>query len=328
MKQIFPNKLRAGDMIRIIAPSLSFAIISPETRRIAKTKLLSLGLKLTFGEHIEEKNEFMSSSVSSRLEDLHEAFRNQEVAGIIAVIGGYNANQLLGGINWDLIKKNPKVFLGFSDNTILQTAFLAQSRLVTYYGPNYADFGQKKYFDYTLKYFKNCLMENKTYDIEASKYWTDDLWYLDQNKRKPIRNSGVSIIRPGEAQGIILGGNLCTLNLLQGTGYLPNLTGSIVFLEEDEAISVAVFDRNLQSLSQQPGFKAIRALLIGRFQKKSCINNDALKRIILSKSNLPKVPVACNLDFGHTNPKFTFPIGGMVKVRLSRQGPTITILKH
>lgn len=270
----------------------------------------------------------MSSSVSSRLEDLHEAFRDQEVAGIIAVIGGYNANQLLKGIDWKLIKKNPKIFLGFSDNTILQAAFLAKSHLVTYYGPNYADFGQKKYFDYTLKYFKNCLMENKTYEIKPSRYWTDDLWYLDQNKRKPIRNTGVSVIRAGKAQGIILGGNLCTLNLLQGTGYLPNLTGSIVSLEEDEAISAAVFDRNLQSLSQQPGFKNIRALLIGRFQKKSHISNDILRKIILNKSNLPKVPVACNLDFGHTNPKFTFPIGGTANIRLSRQGLIIAILKH
>ena len=110
MKKIYPPKLKRGDQVRIIAPARSLKIISRNTQDIANKTFSDLGLLITFGKHINESDEFSSSSIKSRIDDLHTAFTDKEVKAVISVIGGFNSNQLLRYINWDLIKKNPKVF--------------------------------------------------------------------------------------------------------------------------------------------------------------------------------------------------------------------------
>ncbi len=328
MNTHLPKKLERGDTIRILAPSRSLSMISRETRRIANERFSDIGLLLTFGDHVNESDMFTSSSIESRVDDLSDAFLDPTVAGIIAVIGGYNANQLLSYIDWQIIEKNPKVFLGYSDITILQTAILTKARLVTYHGPNYADFGQQKYFDYTLDYFRKCLMNDRQYTIEPSQCWTDDEWYLDQAKRREIENKGIVVFSEGSANGTIIGGNLCTLNLLKGTEYFPNLKGKILFIEEDDATTPELFDRDLQSLLNQRGFKDVQGILIGRFQQKSRISDTAITQILTTKQELRHIPIAYNVDFGHTNPKCTFPIGGDVKFTLSKNKSRITITRH
>ena len=95
MESVYPTKLRSGDLVRVIAPSNSLATISISTRNIAHRRFQELGLSLSFGEHVEEKDEFASSSIESRVSDLHAAFCDEKVKAIFVVIGGYNSNQLL-----------------------------------------------------------------------------------------------------------------------------------------------------------------------------------------------------------------------------------------
>ncbi len=111
MDKIFPEKLKKGDLAQIIAPATSLSIISQENREIANQRFADMGLKIAFGKNVEEVDDFSSSSIESRIEDLHDAFRNPEAKAVFAVIGGFNSNQLLRYIDWDLIKKNPKIFL-------------------------------------------------------------------------------------------------------------------------------------------------------------------------------------------------------------------------
>ena len=210
MDKIFPEKLKKGDEIRIIAPARTLAIIGKESREIAAKRFEDLGLKLSFGKRVEEMDDFVSSSIESRLEDLHAAFSDKNVKGILTVIGGFNSNQLLRYINWDLVAKNPKIFCGFSDITALNNAIYAKTSLVTYSGPHYSTFGQKLYFDYTLDYFKKCLMTPEPFDVKPSESWSDDVWYKDQDARELIPNEGWLVINEGEAGGTILGANLCT----------------------------------------------------------------------------------------------------------------------
>src|SRR3989338_8061462 len=171
MKKIFPEKLKTGDEVRIIAPSKSMAILSKETINIANKRFEKLGLKLSFGKHVNETDEFNSSSIESRIEDLHEAFSDKNVKAVITVIGGFNSNQLLRYIDWDLIKNNPKIFCGYSDITALNNAIFAKTGLVTYSGPHYSSFGQELYFDYTLEYFKKCLFSDEPLEIKPSQNW-------------------------------------------------------------------------------------------------------------------------------------------------------------
>ena len=149
-----------------------------------------MGFKLSFGKHIEEKDEFLSSSIASRLEDFHEAFRDKNVRAVITVIGGFNSNQLLRYLDWNLIKNNPKIFCGFSDITVLNNAIYAKTGLVSYSGPHYSSFGQELYFDYTLDYFKKCLFFEEPFEISPSKQWSDDAWYINQKERNLIKNNG------------------------------------------------------------------------------------------------------------------------------------------
>ena len=328
MKKIYPVKLKAGDEIRIIAPSRSMAILNKEIINIANKRFQELGLKLSFGKHIYETDEFNSSSIESRVEDLHEAFSDKNVKAIITVIGGFNSNQLLRYIDWDLIKNNPKIFLGYSDITALNNAIFTKTGLVTYSGPHYSTFGQKLYFDYTLEYFKKCLMSDKPFEIKASDRWSDDLWFMNQDKRNLINNPGHLVINEGVAEGKILGANLCTFNLLQATEYFPDLDGSVLFLEDDAGSLPYFFDRDLQSLIHMSDFKKVKGLVIGRFQKGSEITNELLRKIIKTKKELDNLPVVTNVDFGHTDPKITFPIGGVIRIVAKINKSIIEISKH
>lgn len=328
MNKIYPERLKVGDEIRIIAPSRSMAILNKEIINIANNRFQELGLKLSFGKHIYESDDFNSLSIESRLDDLHLAFSDKNVKAIITVIGGFNSNQLLKYIDWKLIKNNPKIFLGYSDITALNNAIFAKTGLVTYSGPHYSTFGQKLYFDYTLEYFQKCLMMDNPFEISASNSWSDDEWYLDQNKRDLIDNQGHFVINKGEAQGTILGANLCTFNLLQGTEYFPDLNSSILFLEDDYETVPHTFDRDLQSLIHLPNFNKVKGLVIGRFQKKSKMSDELLKKIIKTKKELESIPVIANVDFGHSDPKITFPIGGEVEIIADKNKSTIRMLKH
>jgi muramoyltetrapeptide carboxypeptidase LdcA involved in peptidoglycan recycling len=319
---IIPNKLKKGDEIRVIAPARSLGIISDNLKNIATRRLTDMGYKVTFGKNVNEIDDFKSSSVQSRVDDLHDAFSDKNVKGILTAIGGFNSNQMLDYIDWDLIKDNPKVFCGYSDITVLNNAIYAKTGLVTYSGPHYSSFGQELYFDYTFDYFNKCCINSITISVEPSKKWSDDPWHKNQKERHLIENNGFLVINEGSARGTIIGGNLCTLNLLQGSQYMPNLDGSILFIEDDahgDGSDVVEFDRNLQSIINLPNFNNVKGLVIGRFQKAVNMTDDLLIKIIKSKPELNHIPIIAGVDFGHTDPKITLPIGGIASLNISKK---------
>lgn len=328
---MIPQKLNKGDEIRIIAPSRSLGIIPQSIRDIAIKRLEEFGFKITFSKHCEERDDFNSSFIESRIADLHEAFADKNVKGILTVIGGFNVNQILSYLDYDLIKNNPKVLCGYSDITALSNAIYHKTGLVTYSGPHFSSFGMLKGIEYTAKYFKQCLILDKPFEIFPSSEWSDDLWYRDQERREFINNAGYFLINEGEAEGGIIGGNLCTLNLLQGTEFMPSLEDAILFLEDDDATGDLFdleFDRNLQSLIHQPGFSGVKGIVIGRCQKKGSISKDKLIKIIKAKKELQNIPVIYGIDFGHTTPAITFPIGGRARLVAKNDGMKLEIIEH
>lgn len=325
---IIPEKLKRGDMVRVIAPATSLAIISEANQEIARARLAALGLRLSFGQHVGEQNAFDSSSVYSRLADLHAAFADPAVRLVLAVIGGYNSNQLLRHIDWELVRRNPKAISGFSDITVLGNAIFAKTGIVTYAGPAFANFAEEQYFDYTLDMFRRCLFDSRPFEVQPSTVWTDDKWYRNQTDRHPIPNPGYQVIRAGEAEGTIIGGNLCSLNLLQGTEYMPPLADSLLFLEESELSSLREFDRNLQSLLHLPDAGGIRGIVIGRFQHTSGATPDLIRQLIEAKPELGNIPVVAAADLGHTQSMITFPIGGRARLVVRGAEVQLTITKH
>lgn len=325
---MIPEKLKKGDEARVVSPAQSMAIITQESREIANKRWSELGFKLSFSEHAEEKDEFDSSSISSRVEDLHEAFADKKVKAIFTTIGGFNSNQLLGHLDYKLIKANPKVFCGFSDITALQNAIYAKTGLVTYSGPHYSTFGMLKGIDYTIEYFKKCVIEEEQFEAKPSSEWSDDEWWKNQENRKFMKNEGYWTINEGNAEGTIIGGNLCTLNLLQGTEFMPSLEQAILFIEADYESKPWHFDRDLQLLLHQPGFEGIKGIAIGRFQKASGMSKALLEKIIKTKKELEGIPVIANADFGHTTPQITFPVGGKAKIFAEKGKTRIEITEH
>ena len=133
------------------------------------------------------------------------------------------------------------------------------------------------------------------------------------------------VIHEGEAEGKLIGGNLSTLHLLQGTEYMPSLKDCILFIEEDSEAHIHSFDRVLQSLLQQPDAASIRGILIGRFQKDSNVTETAIKRVIATKKELKNIPVIANVNFGHVQPLATIPMGANAAISCSGAAPTITM---
>ncbi|WP_310833336.1 S66 family peptidase [Paenibacillus pedocola] len=307
-------KLKAGDEIRIISPSNSLGIIAPEQIEASKGLLQGLGFTVSFAEHAYELDVFSSSSVSSRVEDIHEAFRDPKVKGILTTLGGHNCNQLLRELDYELIAANPKRLCGYSDITALGSAIYTRTGLITYSGPHFSTLAMRYGNEYTIRHFIQMMTEDVEILVQPSAQWSDDAWFLDQENRTFEPNAGPVTIYPGSAEGIIIGGNLCTLNLLQGTEFMPSLKDAILFLEDDFESSPETFDRDLQSLIHQPGFEQVRGLVIGRFQRASRITPDLLSTIIRSKKELQQLPVIADVNFGHTSPLITFPIGGQAKL--------------
>ena len=298
----------------------------------AAQTLKRMGFAASFGKHVREDDMMRSSSVEARIEDLHEAFSDERVSAVMTAIGGYNANQLLGHIDYDLIKNNPKILCGYSDCTVLSNALYAKTGLVSYSGPHFSTFGMKKGLAYTEAYFTKCLVDDGPFIIASSKEWSDDAWYKDQEARRYHRNNGYTVLREGEAEGTIVGGNLCTFGLLRGTHFMPSLGGSILFLEDDNPYcddSFAVeFDRNLQSLIHLPEFSGVRGILIGRSEGSAHMTDARLLHMVETKPELSKIPIVAGVDFGHTTPHITFPIGGTMRMKVGRKKIVLEILTH
>ena len=293
MQKIIPERLQKGDKIMVIAPARGVKIIGKDVREIARERLESLGLEVVFAPNAVDENwDYMgSSSVEKRISDIHTAFADKSVKGVMTIIGGANSNQLLPHLDYELIRQNPKIFCGFSDITALENAILAKTGLVT----------------------------DGRDEVEPSQIWSDDLWFLDQDKREFEANEGYWKIRAGFAEGTIIGGNLGTFNLLLGTSYRPRFAAdTILFVEDTESSPLADFERNLQALIYQDDFKNVKGLVIGRFQKGSQVTREGLEFILNTKPELKDMPILANVDFGHSAPLLTIPLGGTARLENGR----------
>jgi len=326
-----PSKIEKGDEIRIITPSRSLKILNEERNENAKKRLENMGFKVTYSRYANECDDCKSSSIEKRISDLHEAFLDSNVKAILTAIGGYNSNQLLKYINYEIIKENPKIFCGFSDITALLNAIYSKTDVVTYSGPHFSSFGMNKGLEYTLEYFEKILMNNEEEKVVSSKEWSNDTWWKDQENRTFIKNNGMFVINEGECEGEIIGGNLCTLNLLQGTEFMPDLTNKILFIEDDDLAGKNFqleFDRNLQSLLHLPNSDKIKGMVLGRAETKCEMNKNKWIQIIKSKRELNNIPIIGGCDFGHTTPTITFPIGGTARIKANKETCDIIIKKH
>ena len=319
MQKLVPARLQKGDEVRVIAPATGLKIIGQDCREIAKKNFEAMSLKVSFAKNTNDENfdMFASTDIKKRADDVMEAFEDKNVKAIFTILGGFNSNQLLPFLDYEVIRNNPKILCGYSDITALLSAIEAKTGLVTFYGPHYSSIGMKKGNEYTLEMLNNLLFDGES-ELKVSDEWSDDLWFIDQENRNFVKNDGWWFLQEGNAIGEIKGGNLGTLLLLGATPYQPEFKKDTILAVEDcfsaENIDGKYFMRQLQSLAQRDDFINVKAVIIGRFQKASNVSKEFLQAMVKNIPQLNGIPVIANVDFGHTTPIATLPIGGMCEV--------------
>ena len=319
---VIAPRLRRGDRLCVVSASRSLAMTSPESVERARGRLNNLGFACQIGEHALEVGAFSSSSAEHRVEDIHRAFAHPEVRGVLSAIGGFNSNQLLGLLDFELIARSPKVFCGRSDITVLLNAIYARTGLITYHGPHFSNFGIPEEPTYTIDSFLRMTTADAAQRLEPPREWTDDRWWVEQGRRGYMLNHGPVVLQAGTCEGTILGGNLSSFVLLAGTRFWPEAQQTVLVLEElgfNPRTLAEEFDRHLQCVLQQVRGGRLAGLVLGKFIGSGNLTLDNLREIIASKRELRGVPVIAELDFGHTEPRFTFPVGGTARLAASEQ---------
>ena len=300
------KKLKKGDHIRVVSPSSSIQSIGGFDANVrAKEKLEELGFDLSFSSNYFEHDLFDSASIASRVEDLHEAFADPSVDAILATIGGFNCNELLPYLDYDLIAQNPKIFCGYSDTTALLNAIYAKTGMQTYMGPSYSSFKMKEGQEYQSQSWLKAVTQDD-YDLVPSKEWSSDPWY-DPTQPRHFMPTEWKVYNAGKASSTIIGGNLSTFSLLRGTPYAPQAENYILFVEEAEGYPPEHFLRELAALLQ--AYPSPQAVIIGRFPKECEMTEEILLAILDKHPLLKNIPVLYDVDFAHTQPLFTITIG-------------------
>lgn len=309
-----PDLLKKGAVIAIAAPSESLDKIDSENICIGIRNLESMGFRIVFSRHVRVSLNHPKSAIL-RTEDLMELFCDDQIDGVMAAIGGYSSLEVVGLLDYNRISKYRKPFIGFSDITVLSSVLLKRAQLINYYGPTFAVFCQKNLPEYTKRSFLKLVCSNQPTEIETSEVYADDLWYKNNNgKRQWKKNLGWHFYNCAPFSGRIMGGNLETLLALAGTEYMPDFEDGVLFLEEASGKSDAAVRRELQQLKLMGVFSQIRALVFGRFwgwtQESQTRFFDGVMETLLKEFSKP---VIINMDFGHSDPMLTIPLGGFVK---------------
>lgn len=325
--------LKPGDTIGIISPSWfgGTDFIARARRGIAT--LESMGFKTMVGAHAFNTRGFVSDTAENRVADFHAMFEDDAVKAIICTIGGDHSNHLLPLIDWDLVRVNPKIFMGFSDITVLNLAIWSQTSLVTFNGPtlltDWAEFPSMP--DFSRDGALGMLTNPEPFGaIRSCEEWTEE--FLDWRTgadltRRRIHQPGEGWIwlRQGNASGPLVGGCLESMDHLRGTPYWPDFNGSILFLEtSDERPSPETVDAILMDYENMSVFEHISGLLVARPYGYTDDMKERLWQVVTERTRKFDFPVIGNLDIGHTSPIQTLPIG--VNARIDSSARTIEII--
>lgn len=311
-KIIKPKRLTTGDAVAVIAPSSG---VSKQAFDRALDNIRSLGFVPEEGKFARGSNGFLSGTDKERLSDIHWAFRDPEIKGIWCVRGGSGAPRLLPDLDYQLIRKNPKVFIGFSDITALHLAISQRTGLVTFHGP----VGTSEYSEYTRDHVMNTLTRPTEKQIVR---------VSDFNKVQTSEFFHTTVIASGKARGQLVGGNLSLIGAMAGTPFaLKDVRGKLLFLEDINEPPYKV-DRLLTQLRQTVDLKAVAGIALGVFASGEP-TRDAPSASLLSvfhdRLGGLGVPVVYGLSFGHIRDNFTLPMG--IVAELDTDKATLTFLE-
>jgi len=294
-----PRSLRPGATVGLITPSTY--VSDPDRLALAERTLKYFDLKPKFGKNVRKRNGYLGGSIEERLSDLHSLFADPSVDAIFAIRGGYGSGQLLDRIDYDLLRKNPKIFLGYSDITALHLAIQKRAGLVTFHGP----VALSGFSEYTQKCFRRALFETAPLGAVTNPPETN-----------PLRPSHtLRTIRGGKARGPLAGGNLTLISTTMGTPFEIDTQGRILLLEDVDEQPYSI-DRMLTQLRLAGKLAAAAGIVFGecngckpRDYKPSFDSTLSLGEVLDEILGTLQIPVLSGLTFGHTDDQLTLPLG-------------------
>jgi muramoyltetrapeptide carboxypeptidase len=291
-----PKALQPGDTVAILSPAAGTAD-PPDAFEQGMALLAAEGFKTKLMPNAKKVHVYLAGTDAERLADLHAAFADPQVNGILCSRGGYGALRLVGKIDYDLIAQNPKVFIGFSDITVLHTAFYQKTGLVGFYGPM----------------MTSNLIQNEPYSQA-------ELMRLVKGEASmpfavPNRDS-YQCFHPGVAEGRLVGGNLSLIRSLCGTPYQLDTRGAILFIEDWRERYYAL-DRQFQHLKLAGLLDDIAGLLLCDFSELTPDNKltvaEQLKDLTTDLLEGRQIPVGYGFSVGHGEETATLPIGTLAR---------------
>lgn len=307
-----PRRLAAGDTIGLIDPAS--ATFLRQDVEIVTDVLAALGFKVKRGAHLMDRYGYLAGRDVDRAADVNALFADPEVRGILAVRGGWGSARLLPHLDFEGIRRNPKVLAGYSDLTALLNAVHARTGLVTFHSP----VGVSTWTPFSVEHARRVLIDGEAPTLSNPVEVKDTL--------VPVEHR-VSTITPGVARGRLLGGNLTVLSALVGTPYLPDFDGAILFLE-DVREQIYRIDRMLTQLALAGVLGRVRGVVIGK-----CTDCDpgegygslTLEEVFDDHVKPLGVPAWHGAMIGHIDRQFTLPIG--LEVEIDAKGGTIKLLE-
>lgn len=279
--------IKPGDTIGVIAPA-NIILEKDEEYLEKSTKLFTdLGYKVKFGKYVRANTLGYGATAKQKAEDINNMFADKEVKAIICVKGGEDSNSTFDYIDYEIIKKNPKIICGFSDITSLTNVIYSKTGLITFNGPTFKSLTSWE-TDYSFK--------------ELVKRFQDKSLELGVEEDEYIT------IQEGNAEGILVGGNLSLTTKLVCGKYTIDFTDKILFIEElGYESDPNLVNNNLYYMKQNGVFDKIKGIWVGNYEHESGI---LLEKILLDVlDNKYKFPIVKSNNFGHCDKKTVIPIG-------------------
>jgi muramoyltetrapeptide carboxypeptidase len=298
MRLVKPKKIKKKAVIGLISPASSPDNHSSIGKGVKY--LESLGYRVKVGKNVGKSDGYLAGSDKERINDLHDMFRDKDVSAIICIRGGYGASRLLDSIDYKLIRNNPKIFVGYSEITTLQMAFLQKAGLITFAGPMLAPNLSNKISSFTEEIFWRSLTSNKKL-----------------GRIKLPADGKLPGINRGSISGRIVGGNLAVFAALFGTDYFPDIKNKILLLEDIGEVPYKV-DRLMNQIRLAKVFKRINGLILGRFV--DCFEHDPSKQTLTLGEVMDSylhnltIPIIYTFPHGHIDDTVTIPLGINVKI--------------
>ena len=312
-RSLKPAALKCGDLVALFNPSgfADDALIQRATGNLEK-----LGFRVMQSAHLRASRGNTAGTIGQRLTDLHALFENREVRALWAARGGSGTAQILPYIDYELVARNPKIVIGYSDLTSLLLALYAKTGLVTFHGP----VGSSGFTPFTVAHLEAVLVEGRAPYVMTT---------ADEHAKRAATepNFVQRVLRSGSAEGTLVGGNLSVLSSLIGTPYVPDVKKSLLFLEEISEAPYRV-ERMLTQLAQSGTLDRASAAMLGVFVKGDSPAGEEslpLTQALDDHFAARPIPSAYGLSFGHIASQWLLPIG--VRARFDADTKSLTLLE-